>query len=77
MPGYKVRRVVGVRPERFVIVAIDSGFPEGSVVAMSDGLTEGELRARLTKDFGRPESEFDSLVQEARENPPVDLAVAK
>jgi hypothetical protein len=29
------------------------------------------MRARLTKDFGRAESEFDSVIADARDNPPI------
>ena len=69
--GYKVRRVKGAKTELFVIVAVNSQLPQDSLIVTSDGLNESELRSRLAKDFGRPESEFDSLIQEARENPPI------
>lgn len=69
--GYKVRRVKGKKTETFVIVAINPQLPKDSFMVMSDHLTESELRSRLAKDFGRPESECDSAIQDARDNPPI------
>jgi len=69
--GYHVRRVKDAHPEKFVIIHLDADLPKDSFIKLSDGLTENELRARLKKDFGRTDSEADSVIQAARENPPV------
>jgi hypothetical protein len=69
--GYKVRRVKGAHPPRFVIVAIDSELPN-AFMTTSDSLIESELRARLAKDFDRTEpEEIDSIIQEAWHTAPI------
>jgi hypothetical protein len=69
--AYKVRRVKGAHPARFVIVSIESALPD-VFMKTSDALTEGELRALLKKDFGQTEpAEIDSLIEEAWRNPPI------
>ena len=70
-PSYRVRRVKGANPERFVMVAVNAELPQHSFMVTSDALTETEMRARLAKDFGRAESEFDSVIWDARDNPPI------
>ena len=70
-PSYKVRRVKGANPERFVIVAVNVELPSHSFMVTSDALTETEMRARLTKDFGCAKSELDSVIADARDNPPI------
>lgn len=65
---YAVVKVAGAEPEVFWVIWFDSKMPATSFMETSQNLTEGEVRSELAK-MGRAESEIDSLVRQAREDP--------
>ncbi len=65
---YAVIKVRGADPEVFWIVWVDSQLPKDSFMKTSQKLTESEVRTELAKR-GRTESEVNSLIKNARENP--------
>lgn len=65
---YAVVKVGGADPEVFWVVWEDSQLPNESFMKTSQNLTESELRTELAK-MERTESEINSLIKKARENP--------
>ena len=65
---YAVVKVRGADPEVFWIVWIDFQLPNKSFMKTSQNLTESEVRTELAK-MGHTESETNSLIKNARENP--------
>jgi len=65
---YVVIKVEESDPETFLIAWLDRQVTNGSVVKTSENSSENEVRAGL-KERGLPETEIDSLIRQARENP--------
>jgi hypothetical protein len=65
---FSVIRVKGADPEVFWIIWIDPQHPGGRFMKTSQNLTEGEVLTEL-KMIGHAETEIDSLIKRARENP--------
>lgn len=65
---YVVIKVEASDPETFLIAWLDLQVTNGSIVKTSENASENEVRAGL-KERGLPETEIDSLIRHARENP--------